>query len=83
MEVPPIRSTGMPASLTARMIPTWEQPLQTGGGGYSGGGYSGGCYSGGCYSGGCGGYCGGGGGYSGYSGGGGDVVVVVLMGQVG
>ena len=29
MDVPPIRSTGMPASLTARIIPTWEQPLES------------------------------------------------------
>ncbi|TNN70748.1 hypothetical protein EYF80_019031 [Liparis tanakae] len=27
IEVPPIRSTGMPASQSARIIPTWEQPL--------------------------------------------------------
>jgi hypothetical protein len=28
MEVPPTRSMGMPASVSARRMPTWEQPLE-------------------------------------------------------
>lgn len=28
MEVPPTMSTGIPASLSARRMPTWEQPLK-------------------------------------------------------